>query len=173
MPFEEAAEEGCVGEMELVGDFLYRELGVLQGVADFEDGLFLNPLVGGDAAGFLDGGGKILGGDGEHGSVVGHGQVVAEVPLQFLTKAEVDVHVAGVIGFCRLRLLTEILIYTEVLHAVLHTIDDLLASQQVAYHRDGYHGADARAPEDFDIGQFAVGLDECIENLTAFKLIIT
>ena len=61
----------------------------------------------------------------------------------------------------------------EVLYAVLHAIDDLLASQQVAYHRDGYQGADASALQDFDIGQFSIGLCECIENLAGFTLVIT
>ena len=61
----------------------------------------------------------------------------------------------------------------EVLYAVLHVIDDFLASQQVAYHRDGYQGADASALQDFNIGQFAVGLDECIEYLAVFTLVIT
>ena len=66
----------------------------------------------------------------------------------------------------------EILIYTEVLYAVLHAINDLLASQQVAHGGHGYHGADARAPEDFDIGQFTVGLGEGTEYLAAFMLVI-
>ena len=60
----------------------------------------------------------------------------------------------------------------EVLHAVLHAINDLLASQQVAHGGHGYHGADARALQDFDIGQFTVDLDEGFEYLAAFMLII-
>ena len=66
----------------------------------------------------------------------------------------------------------EMLLDAEVLHAVLHAIDDFLASQQVAHNGHGYQGADARALEYVDICQFAVGLGECIEYLAAFMLVI-
>ena len=56
---------------------------------------------------------------------------------------------------------------------VLHAINNLLASQKISHNGDGYHGADTRALQDFDIGQFAIGLCECIENLAGFTLVIT